>query len=546
MSIARDIIQAAEAEVCRPWLRHVLPHAGWTALAHASLAPGLVTPGLITEPWTLLAHWADTVQAHALFLDPDALTIVAVSTAVEAGRYPALSPILPEAAWYERMIHDLWGHTADGGTDARPWLDHGTWPQARPMATRPEPVGPTEPKLLEDPYRDGARGDATVLPLGPIWGRLDEAAHLRLTLDGPTIRRAEARLGFTHKGTLTLMRGKSPRTAARFAARLSADATVAHSVAFAQAAEFAMDVAAPPRAASLRIVMQEVERIAGHFDNLAEVARLADAHSVASSCGVLRETVLRASEAAFGHRLMMDCVVPGGLATDIAAGGGEAILRALGSVASELAPLRRLHDRAALSARLSGLGRVSGKLAASLGAGGVVGRSSGRAFDVRTAFSPGYGALEHDPRRWGNRSGASRDQTTSQSGFGEPTRTETGLNPRLAIRREGDAAARQHLRLFEIGESLRLVGAMLDALPDGPVTVALPQVSGEGVGCAESIRGDVWHWLRLDHGQIAAAFPRDPGWALWPLAEQALAGADAADADLIRASFALPASGMDL
>jgi Ni,Fe-hydrogenase III large subunit len=100
--------------------------------------------------------------------------------------------------------------------------------------------------------------------------------------------------------------------------------------------------------------------------------------------------------------------------------------------------------------------------------------------------------------------------------------------------------------MFEIEESLRLIGAALDALPDGPVTVALPQVSGEGIGCAESIRGDVWHWLRLDHGQIAAAFPRDPGWALWPLAERVLENASADDAGLIRASFALPASGMDL
>jgi Ni,Fe-hydrogenase III large subunit len=120
------------------------------------------------------------------------------------------------------------------------------------------------------------------------------------------------------------------------------------------------------------------------------------------------------------------------------------------------------------------------------------------------------------------------------------------LAPRVAVRTEGDAAARQHLRLFEISESLRLIGAVFDTLPDGPLTVALPQASGEGIGCAESIRGDVWHWLRLDHGQIAAIFPRDPGWALWPLAERVLVNADADDAPLIRASLALPASGMDL
>ena len=149
-----------------------------------------------------------------------------------------------------------------------------------------------------------------LLARGPIWGQIEEAAHLRLTLDGPVIRHAESRLGFTHKGTMTLMRGKSPRAAARFAARLSADATVAHSVAFAHATEAATDVTAPPRAVGLRIVMMEIERIATHLDNLAEVARLADALPLWTSCGALREILLRASDSAFGHRLMMDAWCP--------------------------------------------------------------------------------------------------------------------------------------------------------------------------------------------------------------------------------------------
>ena len=498
MTTANDIIQTAEAELCRPWPRYILSHGDWAAVTRAS----------VTEQWTLLAHWADTVQAHALYLDSGALTIVPVSTPIEAGHYPALSPTLPGAAWYERMIHDLWGHVAEGGTDARPWLDHGTWPQMRPMATRPESRTAIEPLLLADPEREGAM----MLPLGPVWGRLDEAAHLLLTLNGPTIQRAEALLGFTHKGTLTLMRGKSPRAAARFAARLSADATVAHSIAFAEATEAALDVVAPARAIALRIVMLEVERIAGHLDNLTEIGRLADAQSVRTRCGLLRETLLRATDAAFGHRLMMDCVVPGGVATDIAEGGPQVILRALGDIASQLTSIRRLHDGPALALRLAGLGRADPRYVAMLGTGGVVGRSSGRAFDVRTTIAAGYAALA----------------------------------PRVAMRTEGDAAARQHLRIFEIAESLRLVGVALDTLSDGPLTVALPQASGEGIGCAESIRGDVWHWLRLDHGQIAAVFPRDPGWALWPLAERLLGNTDAEDAGLIRTSLALPASGMDL
>ena len=502
MTPVTDIVRSATLEPCRPWPRHVLSHADWINLALVSIAGSC----------SLLAHWADTSEAHALFLEPGAMAIVAVSTAVENGRYPALSPVFSGATCYERMIHDLWGHRADGAKDLRPWLDHGAWPQVPPMAMRPGARTTAEPPTLPE---SGQRG-VMVLPLGPVWGRLEEAAHLRLTLHGPLIRRAEVRLGFSHKGTLTLMRGKSPRTAARFAARLAADATVAHSVAFAQAAESAMDVVPPARATMLRIVMMEIERIAGHLDNLAEVSRLADAAVLHTSCGVSRENLLRASEATFGHRLMMDCVVPGGVATDIAADGSQAILRVLDDITCQLARIRRLHGAPALSTRLAGLGCASATQVAALAAGGVVGRASGRAFDVRTAFSPGYGPLAPH------------------------------LAPGLTTRTPGDAAARQSLRISEIEQSLRLIDAALGNLPDGPVGITLPQVSGEGIACAESVRGDVWHWLRLDHGQIAAAFVRDPGWALWPVAELVLANAHAEDADLIRASFALPSSGMDL
>jgi Ni,Fe-hydrogenase III large subunit len=507
MPATDDILRDAEAAICRPWLRHILSHTAWTALAGAAAE----------RSWSLLAHWADTLQAHALFLDPDSLAVVPVSAQVKGGSYPALSPILPAAAWYERMIHDLWGHEPAGAADLRAWLDHGHWPLSPPMAVRPEPRPPAAPPA---PAAYG-QGDPMLLPLGPVWGLVDEAAHLSLTLDGPTIRRAESLLGFAHKGTLTLMRGKSPRAAARFAARLSADATVAHSVAFAHAAEAAMDIVAPPRAVGLRIVMMEIERAANHLDNLAEVARLAESGTLHTSCGRLREILLRASGAAFGHRLMMDCVIPGGVAADIADDGPRIILHALGDIASEMPAIRRLHDAPAMWSRLTGLARVARSgpaapagipLPASLAAGGIVGRAAGYPFDARTVFTAGY-----------------RD-----------------LSLRIALRHDGDAAARQHLRMLEIDESLRLIGSTLEILPAGPLTVALPQVSGEGIGCAESVRGDVWHWLRLDHGQIAAAFPRDPGWALWPLAERLLEHAAAEDVDLVRASLALPASAMDL
>lgn len=498
MTSAHDIVRSAQAEVCRPWLRHILTPAEWSALAHAAAG----------ENWTLLGLWADTQQVHALYLDRENLTGVLASTPATDATYPALSPVFPVATLFECTIRDLWGHEAQGGRNLRPWLNHGNWPQARPMSTRPDPRARPEPPLLAGPEQD----DTMLLPLGPIWGRLEEAAHLRLMLRGSTIVSAEALLGFTHKGSLALMRGKSPRTAARFAARLAGDATVAHSLAFAQAAEVALDCQPPPKAVALRVVMLELERIGVHLDSLAEVGRLIDAPPVWTHCGVLRERLLRACEAAFGHRLLMDCVVPGGVAGDIAASGRQALLQALGDIASALPELIRLHESPAVSTRLTGIGRVDAPVAEALGASGVVGRAAGVLFDTRSVFAREY----------------------------------AGLMPSIVATEGGDAQARQQVRLLDIDESLRLIGAALDAMPAGPLTVALPQDSGEGIACAESARGDVWHWVRLDHGQIATSFCRDPGWALWPLAERVLVGTHAADVDLVRASIGLVASGMDL
>jgi Ni,Fe-hydrogenase III large subunit len=487
---AFDVIRAAPAAPCRPWPRHVLSLPEWGAMT-AALAGGKAV---------LLGLWADTQQVHALFRDAGEMLVASV--AVEAGFYAALSPIRPAAALAERMIRDLWGHAAASARDDRPWLDHGRWPLTRPLSPRPGlPGGTVEPPEflpLDEP-------GIMQVPIGPIHGTVEEPAHLRMTTRGNAVLRAEARLGYAHKGTLALMRGKSPRTAARFVARLAAEATVAHALAFARATEAALGVTAPPRAATLRAVMAELERIAGHLDDL---GRLADAAGLAPlhvAAGRQREILLRAVERAFGHRLMMDMVVPGGVAADMSPDGAPAVRGALHDLTAGLPGLRRRLDP--LLVRLEGVGVITGE-----NAGGVVGRAAGEAFDARS-LDPAYAAL------------------------GMALGTDEHA---------GDAAGRCRVRLADIVASLRMLHALLGELPEGPVSIPLPSDSGEGIGCAESLRGAVWHWLRLDHGQIAAAFPCDPGWTLWPLAEAAIVGGTMEDATMIRLSCGLPASGMDL
>lgn len=472
------IIQTAVMEPCQPWPRYVLTREQWLNLIAL----------LAHEPLPLLAAWADTTHVHALFDDAAAGTILPLSVPVEGGLYPALSTVSLAATWYERMIHDLYGHTAEDGTDARTWLDHGRWALTQPLNPQPGPPH-RDPEPPE--FQEVTCTDLMQRPVGPLASGIGEAAHLRLTVHGGRVRRAESRLGYTHKGVMGLMLGKSARTAARFAARLSGDATVAHATAFALAAEAASGAQAPPRAVALRKLMGALERITTHLDDLASIGHCVGSAAVHGRCGLHQEQMRRAITAAFGHRLMMDCVIPGGVAGDIERDGAAALPRTLSNLTRELPALRRLHESSFVAARLSGAGKTDRALVEALAVGGVVGRAAAKG-------------------------------------------------------RAGDALARTHARLDAIATDLELAGTLLDGLPDGAVTVAPPMTSGEGLGQAVSARGDVWHWLRLDHGQVTAVFPRDPGWALWPLAEAALRGAPVTDVSLICISLGLPASGMDL
>ncbi len=472
-------IRACPVIACQPWPRHVVPPEQW-ALVGGDIA--------------LQALWGDTAEVYALFLDEAAQPLLA-STPVHDGRYPALSRRFPAAAALERMVRDLWGHEADGAEDARPWLDHGRWRLTRPLAARHGPGGgDTEPVFRPVP------GDWMQLPIGPVDGSLAEPAHLRAHLAGDRVAALEARLGYAHKGSLQLMRGKSPRAAARFAARLSADATVAHSLAFARAAEVALGVEAPPRAVILRGIMAETERIAIHLGDLA--AACAARPRLATQLGVHREAMLRASAVAWGHRMMMDCVTPGGLVADIAAPGPAALAAAVADLPSPDRLLDGLGE---------GVGVVPAAALAAFAPGGVAGRAAGSPADARRW--PGY---------------------PPYAAF--PSATLTGA----------DVAARLRVRLLEIPASVDLLLGWLGELPPGPVAVALPMGSGEGLAVAESPRGPAWHWMRLDGGLIGAAFAADPSWLLWPLQEAASVGAAAGDLRLIDRSFACARSGVDL
>jgi Ni,Fe-hydrogenase III large subunit len=502
---ASDLIRRGAPQGCQPFERYLLTQSAFAGLREA----------LVQEPTlALLSLWAEPSAIHAAFLDEAAEhgTLLLATCLTTEQKYPALSPVRPGAVRFERAIRDLWGLSAEGGVDLRPWLDHGRWPVQAPLSAKPsrDPVAPLQPEFLP------IEGEGWhQIPVGPVHAGVIEPGHFRFTVQGETVVRLEQLLGYTHKGTLSLMVGKSPRAAARFAARLSGDTTVAHSLAFALAAETATGAVAPPRAVTLRAAMLELERIANHLNDWGFCCNDAAFAYPHARCGELREGVLRANAAAFGHRLMMDVVIPGGLSVDIAPAGQAAILAALAATEAEIAPLTTIYEtHASLQDRVVGTGTLTPALAARFAAGGYVGRASGRGFDARRA-------LPHAPY--------------------------DALVLEVPVFAEGDVDARVRVRMAELKESIRIVRALLGALEPGEIHQPLPQRGGEGIAAVEGFRGEILTWMALDDGGIIrAVFPRDPSWLQWPLLEAAIEGNIVADFPLCNKSFNCSYSGVDL
>jgi len=175
-----------------------------------------------------------------------------------------------------------------------------------------------------------------------------------------------------------------------------------------------------------------------------------------------------------------------------------------------------LYDKtASLQDRTVGTGTLSAELARRFGAGGYVGRASGRDFDARRSIGyPPYEALRFD----------------------------------VPVLNEGDVNARAWIRIKEIDQSLSLLEQMLNQLPSGETRSAF-QASGpsEAIALAEAFRGDVLVWLRIDAGgRIDRCHLRDASWFQWPLLEAAIEGNIVADFPLCNKSFNCSYSGHDL
>jgi Ni,Fe-hydrogenase III large subunit len=443
---------------------------------------------------TLLSLWADPPDVKMAVLDEAKGEVSILSYACRNGQYPTVGVKHPPAIRLERAIRDLHKLEAIGASDTRPWLVH---------TAAPYEFLPAEGEALHQ------------IAVGPVHAGIIEPGHFRFTANGEYLVRLEQRLGYVHKGIESLMASASLDKAAKLAARTSGDSTVAYGFAFALATETALKFSAPPRAIFLRGLMAELERLANHFGDIGAICNDASFALMHAQCGILRELTLRAAEACFGHRLMMDVIVPGGVARDIADGGVAQLRTLLAEIQRVFPHLVELYDNtASLQDRTVTTGIVKPEYARQFGAGGYVGRASGRNVDARR--QPGYAPYDT-------------------------------LIFTVPVLEAGDVNARVWIRIREVEQSLSLVEQILGALPEGDIMTPVPAGGGEGLAMVEAFRGDVLVYLRLDDaGRVARCHLRDASWFQWPLLESAADGIIVADFPLCNKSFNCSYSGHDL
>jgi Ni,Fe-hydrogenase III large subunit/Ni,Fe-hydrogenase III component G len=499
-----------------PIWRGRIDAAQWLAAARTVAESG----GRLVSVWGVDRSEAGVSMACAAYGVSEGLVWLELPVG-DAATYPDLSAVFPCAGRMQRAVADLSGLRAAGQSDTRAWLNHGLWTGGTPLRSGEMPMGAAAGTLPADYSFVRVEGDGVhEIAVGPVHAGIIEPGHFRFSVVGEKVLRLEQHLGYAHKGIERRFTELAPMDAYRLAGRVSGDSTVAFAWAYCMALESAWRCKVPERALWLRALMLERERVANHLGDLGALGNDAALGFGLAQFSRLREDWQRLSGEAFGHRFMMDRVVPGGVAVDPTPDLLHRLSRQCDAVEGEVRTLRIVYDEhAGLQDRFLTTGQVSPELAAQLGLTGLAGRASARAFDLRCDHA------------W-----APYDQ----------------LQVAMATQRSGDVAARIAVRFDETQESLRLLRRLCAGAPAGPVRADLPATAtagagGVGIGWVEGWRGEVLVALEISaEGRIVRCHCHDPSWQNWPVLEHAVIGNIVPDFPLINKSFNLSYSGHDL
>ncbi|MBF0318639.1 MAG: NADH-quinone oxidoreductase subunit C [Nitrospirae bacterium] len=471
----------------------------------------------------LCAEWSvdDTdsgrgFSIYACYRDGGEYLIVRAALPQENPQFPSLVKHYVPAYRFERRLRSLMGVIPLGNPDGRPWIKFEDWPEDAWPLRKSFDAAKAMPRVEGQYAWLKAEGEGVYeIPVGPVHAGIIEPGHFRFQAVGETIINLEERLGYVHKGIEKRFESMAWESAVKLAGRVSGDSTVAHSIAYSMALESMVQCCVPVRAQWLRALFLERERIANHLGDIGAICNDAAFAFMLYQCTRLKETMLGTNHKLFGHRFMMDRVIPGGVAADINA--KNEILTELDFIGEDFDRLVRIYEESSsLEDRVRNTGILTPELAAEFCTVGVVARGSGLNVDCRV----------HSPY--------------------PPYDSIMVKTPVLTA---GDVHTRLWVRVEEIRESIRIIRRILKNIPDSGIVAncGAPAAGATGFAAVEGWRGEIIYWLQSGQsGQINRCMVRDPSSVNWLALEQAIMGNIVPDFPLCNKSFNQSYSGHDL
>lgn len=273
------------------------------------------------------------------------------------------------------------------------------------------------------------------------FGPQHPAAHgvlrLILELDGEIVVRADPHIGFLHRATEKLMEYKHYNQSLPYMDRLDYVSTISNEIGFAIAVEKLLNIEVPPRAKAIRVLCNELCRIANHLLNVSGV--ILDCGGITPFFWMCeeREKIYELFERLCGARVHCAYVRPGGVSQDMPIGYMDDVhelcmkLEERLDETDDVATGNRL-----FYARTAGIGAVSAHDAISMGFTGAMLRCTGVKWDLRLSQPyDGYDLYDFD----------------------------------VVVGTFGDSYDRHLLRMEEMRQSLRIVNQVIDTMPEGEV-----------------------------------------------------------------------------
>ncbi len=457
----------------------------------------------------------DGEQLLTVLVSPTSGAVRCFLTPMVEKRYKSLTPVIPQAHWFERTVWDMFGLLPEGHPRLKRTHLHEPYTgMLPPLSLRTD----YEPENHAYHFLTVEGEGLYEIPVGPIHAGIIEPGHFRFSCFGEVIVNLEIRLGYVHRGVEQNLAASHWRKSRFIAEAAASDMPVANALANAIAIESLFAATISRRMLGLRSVALEVERVGMHLADLVGLGGDVGFLAIASSMGRLRGKTLRMADLLSGNRFMRGYVRPGGVSRDLSKVDLSEILVLVHDLRLELDTVLGfyLENQVAID-RMDGVGKVSKYLAHDFGLVGVAGRASGDDYDCRSWISD-FGGLKNE------------------------------LN--IAHELTGDVLARAKIRITEISSSLALIEDILNNLEGGEHLMHLPDAlpqSVAAVGIVESHRGELIHLLITNEtGGIKRYCIKDPSVNNWTGLAIAVRNNYVADFPLCNKSFSLSYSGHDL